>query len=142
MAHSTTLEPGYRPVLVREETKRALQHFRFSLNDRGRAEERRLADAMIFVALTHKELYDEVLERVRRLAIEDDQLKPLARVCDRGRTPIRCPTAAAACAATTDETVRTTPIPTVQGASDDLDSTARPAQPQRPPLRGPASSPA
>ena len=72
MAHNPTLEPGYRPVLVREETKRALQRFRFSLNDHGRAEERRLADAMIFVALAHKELYDEVLERVRRLAIEDD----------------------------------------------------------------------
>ena len=84
MAHNTTLEPGYRPVLVREETKRALQRFRFSLNDRGRAEERRLADAMIFVALSHKELYDEVLERVRRLAIEDDQLKPLARVSTGG----------------------------------------------------------
>jgi hypothetical protein len=84
MAHNPTLEPGYRPVLVREETKRALQRFRFSLNDRGRAEERRLADAMIFVALTHKELYDEVLDRVRRLAIEDDQLKPLARVAPGG----------------------------------------------------------
>jgi hypothetical protein len=84
MAHNTTLEPGYRPVLVREETKRALQRFRFSLNDRGRAEERRLADAMIFVALAHKELYDEVLERVRRLAIEDDLLKPLARVAPGG----------------------------------------------------------
>jgi hypothetical protein len=84
MAHNTTLEPGYRPVLVREETKRALQQFRSSLNDRGRAEVRRLADAMIFVALTHKELYDEVLERVRRLAIEDDQLKPLARVAPGG----------------------------------------------------------
>ena len=58
----------------------ALQRFRFSLNDHGRAAERRLADAMIFVALTHNELYDEVLERVRRLAIEDDALKPLARV--------------------------------------------------------------
>jgi len=69
---------------VREETKRALQRFRFSLNDRGRAEERRLADAMIFVALTHKELYAEVLERVRRLAIEDDTLKPLARVATNG----------------------------------------------------------
>jgi hypothetical protein len=80
MTHNSTLEPGYRPVLVREETKRALQRFRFTLNDRGRAEERRLADAMIFVALAHKELYDEVLDRVRRLAIEDDLLKPLARV--------------------------------------------------------------
>jgi len=84
MTQKTTLEPGYRPVLVREETKHALRRFRFSLNDRGRAEERRLADAMIFVALTHKELYDEVLERVRRLAIEDDQLKPLARVASGG----------------------------------------------------------
>lgn len=80
MTHRATHEPGYRPVLVREETKRALQRFRFTLNDRGRAEERRLADAMIFVALTHKELYTEVLERVRRLAIEDDALKPLARI--------------------------------------------------------------
>ena len=80
MTHNPTLEPGYRPVLVREETKRALQRFRFSLNDHRRAAERRLADAMIFVALAHNELYDEVLERVRRLAIEDDALKPLARV--------------------------------------------------------------
>lgn len=84
MTHRPTHEPGYRPVLVREETKRALQRFRFSLNDRGRAEERRLADAMIFVALTHQELYTEVLERVRRLAIEDDRLKPLACVATGG----------------------------------------------------------
>lgn len=86
MAHNTALEPGYRPVLVREDTKRALQRFRLSLNDPGRAAERRLADAMVFVALTHKELYDEVLERVRRLAIEDDHLKPLARVAPGGET--------------------------------------------------------
>ena len=86
MAHNTTLEPGYRPVLVREDTERALQRFRFSLNDRGRAEERRLADAMNFVALAHKELYDEVLERVRHFATEDDQLKPLARVVAGGET--------------------------------------------------------
>ena len=84
MAHNPTLEPGYRPVLVREETKRALRRFRHSLNDRNRAEERRLADAMICVALAHNELYDEVLERVRHLAIEDDQLKPLARVAPGG----------------------------------------------------------
>ena len=84
MTPNSILEPGYRPVLVREETKRALQRFRFSLNDHGRAAERRLADAMIFVALTHNELYDEVLERVRRLAIEDDALKPLARVAAGG----------------------------------------------------------
>ena len=63
MTPNSTLEPGYRPVLVREETKRALQRFRFSLNDHGRAAERRLADAMIFVALTHNELYDEVRDR-------------------------------------------------------------------------------
>ena len=84
MARHGTHEPGYRPVLVREATKRELQRFRFSLNDRGRAEERRLADAMIFVALRHKELYGEVLERVRRLAIEDDQMKPLARYAGGG----------------------------------------------------------
>jgi hypothetical protein len=84
MAMHGNHEPGYRPVLVREATKRELQRFRFSLNDRGRAEERRLADAMIFVALRHKELYGEVLERVRRLAIEDDQLKPLARLASGG----------------------------------------------------------
>ena len=84
MTHNTSLEPGYRPVLVREETKRALQRFRFSLNDLGRAAERRLADAMIFVALSHRELHDEVLRRVRRLAIEDDRLKPLSRIAPGG----------------------------------------------------------
>ena len=91
MTHRPSHEPGYRPVLVREETKRAVQRFRFSLNDRGRAEERRLADALVFVALQHKELYEEVLERVRRLAIEDDELKPLARLAPRGEPgPMRC----------------------------------------------------
>ena len=80
MIRNTMPEPGYRPVLVREETKLALQRFRFSLNDLGRAQERRIADAMIFVALKHRELYDEVIERVRRLAIEDDRMKPLARI--------------------------------------------------------------
>jgi hypothetical protein len=86
MANNPALEPGYRPILVREETKRALQRFRLSLNDHRRAAERRLADAMLFVALTHDELYDEVLARVCRLAIEDDALKPLARVA--GGEPI------------------------------------------------------
>ena len=89
MVPNPTLEPGYRPVLVREETKRALQRFRFSLNDHRRAAERRLADAMICVALAHNELYDEVLERVRRLAIEDDALKPLARVTAGGDAEAR-----------------------------------------------------
>lgn len=84
MSASPTPEPGYRPVLVREETKRALQRFRLSLNDHRRAAERRLADAMLFVALAHDELYDEVLARVSRLAVEDDALKPLARVAGRG----------------------------------------------------------
>lgn len=89
MASNTPREPGYRAVLVREETKRALQRFRFTLNDPGRAAERRLADAMIVIALMHNELYDEVLERVRRLALEDDALKPLARVNGSGdATPI------------------------------------------------------
>ena len=89
MVSNPALEPGYRPVLVREETKRALQRFRFSLNDHRRAAERRLADAMISVALAHNELYDEVLERVRRLAIEDDVLKPLARVTAGGDAEAR-----------------------------------------------------
>jgi len=79
MAQNTALEPDYRPVLVREETKRALQRFRLSLNDHRRAAERRLADAMLFVALAHDEQHDEVLARVCRLAIEDDALTPLAR---------------------------------------------------------------
>jgi hypothetical protein len=80
MTRIATLEPGYRPVLVREETKRALQRFRLSLNDPGRAAERRLADAMIVVALRHQELHDEVLARVGHLAIEDDRRMPLARI--------------------------------------------------------------
>jgi hypothetical protein len=80
MAAPFVHEPGYRAVLVREETKRELHRFRATLNDRGRAEERRIADAMLFVALAHTELHDEVLERVRRLAIEDGERKPLARV--------------------------------------------------------------
>ncbi len=80
MAQNRALEPGYRAVLVREETKHALRRFRLSLNDPHRAAERRLADAMLFVALTHDELYDEVLARVCRLAIEDDALRPLARL--------------------------------------------------------------
>jgi hypothetical protein len=83
-ARNRTYEPGYLPVLIREHTKRAIQRFRFSLNDRGRAEERRVADALITVALAHPELHPEVLDRISRLALEDGLLKPLAPLADAG----------------------------------------------------------
>ncbi len=78
MKRNDNFEPGYLPVLIREHTKRAIQRFRFSLNDRGRAEERRVADALVTVALAHPELQAEVIDRISRLALEDGLLKPLA----------------------------------------------------------------
>ena len=88
MARNDTREPGYLPVLIREHTKRALQRFRFSLNDRGRAEERRVADALVTVALAHPELQPEVLDRISRLALEDGLLKPLAPLAHAGESAI------------------------------------------------------
>ena len=79
MEHKSTHEPGYRAVLIREETKVKLKQFRFSLNDPGRAQERRLADAFILVGLDHAELHAEVFARVGELAIVDGRDKPLVR---------------------------------------------------------------
>ena len=86
MQRSDNREPGYLPVLIREHTKRAIQRFRFSLNDRGRAEERRVADALVTVALAHPELQPEVLDRISRLALEDGLLKPLAPLAGAGES--------------------------------------------------------
>ncbi len=87
MKHNGNREPGYLPVLIREHTKRAIQRFRFSLNDRGRAEERRVADALVTVALAHPELHPEVFDRISRLAMEDGLLKPLAPLAGAGESP-------------------------------------------------------
>jgi len=57
-------ELGYKPVLVREETKNALQEFRRTLPDRDMNQERRLATAAIEVVLNNPKLHSEVLRQV------------------------------------------------------------------------------
>ena len=47
-----TQEPGYKAVLIREETKLRLQQFRRSLPDRDLNQERRLATAAIEYCLS------------------------------------------------------------------------------------------
>jgi len=47
-----TQEPGYKAVLIREETKQRLQQFRRSLPDRDLNQERRLATAAIEYCLS------------------------------------------------------------------------------------------
>lgn len=53
MSHNShNHEPGYRSVLIREETKLKLQQFRKSLPERDLNQERRLATAAIEYCLT------------------------------------------------------------------------------------------
>lgn len=60
-------EPGYRAVLVREETKKALQQFRAALPGRDLAQERRLATAAVQLVLQRPDLHAQWLEQVREV---------------------------------------------------------------------------
>lgn len=74
--HTREQEPGYRAVLVREETKKALQAFRAALPGRDLAQERRLATAAVQLVLQRPDLHAEWLEQVREVVRIDLQTAP------------------------------------------------------------------
>lgn len=59
-----THEPGYRAVLVREETKAQLQELRHTMPDRDINQERRLVSAAIEIMIERKDLHADWLQRV------------------------------------------------------------------------------
>jgi hypothetical protein len=58
-----THEEGYKPVLLRDETKEALLKFRMGLPGRDLFRERRMVTAAVEMALEHPELHDELKRR-------------------------------------------------------------------------------
>ena len=66
-----TYEPGYKAVLVREETKLELQAFRRALDDRDLNQERRLVTAAIEVVMARPELREALLKQVRDVVRRD-----------------------------------------------------------------------
>jgi hypothetical protein len=64
-------EPGYKAVLIREETKRRLQDFRRSLPDRDMYQERRLATAALEHCLATEEGRQAILQHARQIVILD-----------------------------------------------------------------------
>ncbi len=70
-AGGKTHEPGYKAVLVREETKLELQAFRRALNDRDLNQERRLVTAAIEIVMARPELREALLKQVRDVVRRD-----------------------------------------------------------------------
>lgn len=64
-------EPGYKAVLVREETKKRLQAFRQTLPDRDMYQERRLVTAALEHCLADEDARCAMLERARRVVLLD-----------------------------------------------------------------------
>jgi len=69
-------EPGYRAVLIREETKKSLQAFRARLPSRDLAQERRLATAALQLVLARVDLHDLWLAEVREVVRADLATEP------------------------------------------------------------------
>lgn len=71
----STHEPGYKAVLVREETKQALRVLRASLQDRDLFQERRLATAGLELALElaaeSQDGLQRLLEKTRDVVVRD-----------------------------------------------------------------------
>lgn len=74
MTHESTFEKGYRPVLVQERTKQALQDFRRRLPDRDLAQERRLVTAALEMVLENSALHAEWIKRVSGVVLRDIQM--------------------------------------------------------------------
>lgn len=74
MTHESNFEKGYRPVLVQEQTKQALQLFRRGLPDRDLAQERRLATAALEMVLETPTLHAEWIKRVSGVVLRDIQM--------------------------------------------------------------------
>jgi hypothetical protein len=72
-----TMEPGYKAVLIREETKLRLQQFRKTLPDRDLNQERRLATAAIEYCLTDATARAGFLAMVKDIVLLDlDTTRP------------------------------------------------------------------
>lgn len=71
MSGNRTLEPGYKAVLIREETKLRLQQFRKTLPDRDLAQERRLATAAIEYCLSNDTARAEFLALIKDIVLLD-----------------------------------------------------------------------
>jgi hypothetical protein len=65
------LEPGYKAVLIREETKLRLQQFRKSLRDRDLMQERRLATAALEYCLRDSSVMREVIQLAHEVVLRD-----------------------------------------------------------------------
>jgi hypothetical protein len=74
--HTTEQEPGYRAVLVREETKKHLQAFRARLPGRDLAQERRLATAALQLVLSRPELHELWMAELREVVRADLRTDP------------------------------------------------------------------
>ncbi len=71
MANKGAHEPGYKPVLIREETKQKLQAFRRTVENRDLAQERRLATAALEYCLERPDVMKEVLRLVNQVVLKD-----------------------------------------------------------------------
>lgn len=71
MTTEKTHEPGYRPVLLREETKLSLQQFRRALANRDLNQERRLITAAVELCMAKTELHSEWLDLVPSVVNRD-----------------------------------------------------------------------
>ena len=65
-AHRNNFEEGYKPVLVREETKEKLRALRMSMSDRDVNLERRLATAAIEIVIEDAATDPKVLNRLEK----------------------------------------------------------------------------
>lgn len=76
-------EEGYRPVLVREETKDELKAYRKTIPNTDLSQERRIATAAIELVLAHPELHAEWRQRVLEV-VERDVVQQKACSCMAG----------------------------------------------------------
>lgn len=67
----TTTEPGYKAVLVREETKLKLQEFGRTLSNRNLFLERRLVTAALEYCLNDAAARQAMVELVRHIVLRD-----------------------------------------------------------------------
>lgn len=66
-----TTVPGYKAVLIREETKRKLQELRAGLADKDLFQERRIVTAALEYCLTEESARQAMLTRVKDVVLLD-----------------------------------------------------------------------
>lgn len=69
--NKSTQEPGYKAVLIREETKQKLQEFRKNMPDKDLYQERRLVTAALEFCLTDEKARHAMLEKARYVVLLD-----------------------------------------------------------------------